>query len=67
MRHASELRLDGRAVLRVRGTVRVITDAAGKPLKLVGTEPAVAEIGVRWPSGRRSSFRVPPDTAIPIA
>lgn len=66
-RKASELRLDGRAVLRVRGTVRVVTDAAGKPLKLVGTEPAVAEIGVRWPSGRTSSFRVPPDTAIPIA
>lgn len=65
-RDASELTLEGRPLLQVRGRVRVITDFAGKPLRLVGTEPALAEVTLRSPNGRSSTVQVFPDAVIPL-
>lgn len=65
-RDGSELVLEGRPLLQVHGRARLVTDLAGKPLRLVGTEPALAEVVLRWPGGRASTTQLYPDAVIPL-
>ncbi len=65
-RDGSELTLEGRQVLQVRGATRVVTDDAGKPLRLIGTEPGFAEVTIRWPNGRTANYQVLPDSVLPL-
>jgi hypothetical protein len=64
---SSELSVDGRIVLQVRGHARIVTDNAAKPLRLVGTEPHPAEVTLRWPNGRTINYHLVPDTIVPLA
>jgi hypothetical protein len=58
----SSLSLGGKPVLRVQGTVRVVTDPSGKVLHLVGTSAETAEVRLAWPSGKTVVRRVAPNT-----
>lgn len=57
---AFTLRIAGRNVLRVRGTGRVITDASGKGLQLVGTNVEAVRIHLDLPGGVRE-YHLKPD------
>ncbi len=65
-RAESELKLDGRTLLRVAGQVRIVTDPSGKPQRIVGTEPALSQVTVHWPGGRSSSHQVLPDSVVSV-
>lgn len=57
----SELRIAERTVATVAGTVRVVSTAAGKPLKMVGTEPTPVTAVFQ---GRRYSIK--PDQVLTL-
>ncbi|MGE5645617.1 MAG: MGH1-like glycoside hydrolase domain-containing protein [Acidobacteriota bacterium] len=61
-RDGSELTLDGRTVLHVLGACRVVTDAAGKPLRLIGTEPRPTEVTLG-----RNTYQLAPDSVVGLA
>ena len=65
-RDGSELTLDRRPVLRVRGASRIVTDTAGKPGRLIATEPRPTDITVRWPNGKSSTYQLAPDSAVSL-
>jgi hypothetical protein len=65
-RDGSELTLDRRPVLRVRGTSRIVTDATGKPVRLIATEPRPTDVTVRWPNGKSSTYQLSPDSAVSL-
>jgi len=62
----SELMLDGRPLVRLEGQARLISDLAGKPLKLVGSEPRPLEVSLHWPNGRTATYRLMPDAVVPV-
>jgi hypothetical protein len=58
---SSELILAGKKLLRVRGSVRVVTDPQGALVRLVGAEPSAQQITLDWPGGHGAEFSLRPD------
>ncbi len=52
-RHGAELRLAGRAVARVSGTARLVTDKSGRPLALAGIEEKPQAVTLKLPHRQR--------------
>lgn len=67
LRHSQEdsvLNLAGKTVVRVNGTVRVVTDARGKVSHYVGIDLETVKATLRWPNGRNEVVSVPSNTTI---
>lgn len=60
----AELSVNGRAIARVTGHARIVTDAAGRPMQMIGIEPGTEQIKLDLPgtaprtSRLRSNARV---------
>ncbi len=61
---SSELILAGKKLLTLRGRARVVTDARGAVVRLVGTEPSQRKVSLEWPSGRLREFSLRADETI---
>ncbi|MGH9401457.1 MAG: MGH1-like glycoside hydrolase domain-containing protein [Terriglobia bacterium] len=61
------LTLAGKKLLTIEGVVRVNTDAAGKPLSLLGTEPIASRVILTWPGGRQEQRTLLPDETLRLA
>jgi hypothetical protein len=57
---SSELALAGKKLVEVCGCVRVITDARGELVRLVGTEPSPQKVVPQCPGGRQRQFSLRP-------
>jgi hypothetical protein len=62
----SELLVSGRRVLEVAGTVRVITDARGKALRLVGTQSTPVQVTLKWCEGKTRTYALTPDAVVKV-
>lgn len=61
----STLTLAGKRIAHLRGTGRLVTTAAGKPLRLVGTEPRPATIQLQA-AGKSKTYTVEPNQNFPL-
>jgi hypothetical protein len=69
LRHSAEesaLSLAGRELLRVRGVARIVTDASGQPLRIVGTHAAPVDVMLTRPGGRRRAVKLAPDAVVKL-
>jgi len=57
----SEIWVNGRLELRVRGAVRVLTEPGGKVLALTGTAGAGQNVHLQWRNGRQRAYTVRAD------
>jgi hypothetical protein len=62
----SVMTLAGKMILRVNGTVRVVTDADGKVSHVVGVEEEAASVVLRWPNGKSKTMTVARNATVPI-
>ncbi len=62
----SELFLSGRKILAVDGPARLITDAAGRPLRWLGTEPHAVRVKLYQPGAAPRAWILRPDQSVPI-
>jgi hypothetical protein len=60
------LTLAGKNILSVKGTARIVTDAQGKPMRIVGTGGQDSEVEAFWPNGKKKRIRVLPNAALSI-
>jgi hypothetical protein len=58
---SSSLSFASKAILRVVGTARVVTDAEGKVLSISGTSDQAVEARLEWPNGKHRKFRIAPN------
>ncbi len=65
-RKEAVLTLEGKNILSVKGTTRIVTDAQGKLLRIVGTAGQDAEVDVSWPNGKKKKIHVQPNAALSI-
>jgi hypothetical protein len=65
--HGATLRLDGVQIARIEGgSARLVTDAAGRPLRLTGIAASAQSPSVRLRSGRARRYDVAPNAEVPI-
>jgi hypothetical protein len=55
----SELKLSGRTIAQIAGPVRLVTNAEGKPLRIIGTEPTPVTATLQ-----RRSYSIKPDQVL---
>jgi len=62
----AELSINGRAVARVTGHARLVTDGTGRPLRLVGIEPGTEGVTLQLPGGSPRTFRLRSNKHVPL-
>ncbi len=62
----SELFLSGRKILAVEGPARLVTDAMGRPLRWLGTEPQAVRVKLYRPGAAPRAWILRPDESVPI-
>lgn len=60
------LTLDGKQLMRVQGTVRLMTDEKGGLQHLVGIAQEAASVKILWPDGKSVARRLPADAVISV-
>jgi hypothetical protein len=69
LRHSPEesvMTLAGKTILRVSGTVRVVTDTRGKVSRFVGIHAETVEATLHLPNGKSEVVAVPPNTTVEV-
>jgi hypothetical protein len=64
--YESEISLAGKTIVRVSGTVRVVTDERGKVLRCVGVHDQSAHVMLHWSSGKSAALTVPPNATVNV-
>ncbi len=64
-RRGADLRLAGKAVARIDGTARLVTDKQGRPLAMVGIDETAQTVRLKLP-GHRRPFRLKPNQRIQL-
>lgn len=70
LRHAekeSELTLAGKTILKVKGTVRVITDKHGRVTEIVGVDEKTVSVHLPWPHGKNQVVDVAPNSTVQVS
>ncbi|MBB5716730.1 MGH1-like glycoside hydrolase domain-containing protein [Sphingomonas aerophila] len=63
---AAELSINGRALARVTGHARLVTDVTGHPVQLVGIERGTERVTVQLADSAPRTFRLRPNKHVPL-
>jgi hypothetical protein len=63
---SSELFLKTKKLLTVKGTARIVTDAKGKALRIVGIGPDTTQVGLLWPNRKTKSLQIEPNQVVQL-
>lgn len=63
----SVMTLHGKLILRVTGTVRVLTDSDGRVNHLVGIHGEPVQALLHWPNGKAMTIMVAPNETVPVS